>query len=225
MPDNSRAGGSLAASSVVRAHRGVLAAVWRGEPGQAMGWAAHRRFWLWVFGVNAVVGALAWTTVLPLVSRTSSMVGRAVLGLDGSVSRPQVSWSQLVLVGVAGLVVTFVVQVLRVVAVRLTFAVREVPVRLAHATLPVATGATVLSVVYLVAFVVGLVPVGSPWFVVAAAALAAVPALTAETLVFVAVERTVPTPKSLLVPHATLTVAWAVAAGLITALAVYLAPV
>lgn len=210
--------------SVVRAHRGVLAAVWRGDPVQALGWAAHRRFWVWVFVANAVCGAAAWTTVLPTVSRTSSMVGRTVLGLDGSVSQPQVSWWQLLLVAVAGMVVTFVVQVLRVVAVRLTFAVREIPVQTVHALVPVATGAAVLTVVYLVAFVVCLVPTTSAWFFVVAAGVAAVPALTAEILVFVAVERTT-TTRSLLVPHAALTVAWASAAVMLTALAVHLAPV
>lgn len=217
--------GRPANPSAARAHRGVLAAVWRGDPSQALRWAARRRFWLWVFVVNAVVGALAWTTVLPTVSRTSSMVGRTVLGLDGSVSQPQVSWWQRALVGVAGLVVTFVVQVLRVVAVRLTFAVRDLPVPTARAMLSVATGGAVLTVVYLVAFVVCLVPTGSPWFFVVAAALAAVPTLAAEILVFVTVEQTVSDGKSLLVPYAALTVAWAVAAGMLTALGVHLAPV
>ncbi len=208
--------------SAARAHGRVLAAVWRGDPSDAVRWAARSRFWWWVFVANAVVGALAWTTVLPAVARTSSMVGRAVLGLDGSVSRPHVSWWQLVLVGVAGLVVTFAVQVLRVVSVRLTFAVREVR---APAALPVATGAAVLTVAYLVAFVLCLVPATSPWFFFAAAAVVAVPTLAAEILVFVAMERTVPGPRSLLVPHAALTVAWAVAAAMLTALAVHLAPV
>ena len=153
------------------------------------------------------------------------MVGRTALGLDGSVSRPHVSGSQLVLVGVAGLVTTFVVQLLRVVAVRLTFAVREAPARFAHATLPVATGAAVLTVAYLVASVVCLVPATSPWFGVVPAAVVAIPVLAAEILVFLALERTVPLTRSLLVPHTLLTVAWAVAAGMVTALAVHLAPV
>jgi hypothetical protein len=208
--------------SLVRTHGGVLAAVWRGDPTLALHRSARRRVWLWVFAVNAVVGALAWMTVLPTVARTSSMVGRAVLGLDGSVSRPQVSWEQLALAGVAGLVVTFVVQVLRVVAVRLTFAVREVR---ASAALPVATGAAVLTVAYLAAFVTCLVPATSPWFFAVVVTVAAIPTLTAEILVFVAMERTVPGPRSLLVPHVALTVAWAVAATMLTALAVHLAPV
>ncbi len=224
MPGNPSAGGPTGPSAG-RAHGNVLVAVWRGDPAQAMGWAAVRRAWWWVLVVNAVLGAAAWATVLPAVSRTSTMVGRTVLGLDGSTSRPQVSGWQLALVAVAGLVVTFVVQVLRVVAVRLTFAVRDVPVRAAHATLPVATGGAVLTVAYLVVSVACLVPTTSPWFFTAVAAVAAVPTLVAELLVFVAVERTVPTSRSLLVPHAALTVAWALAAAMLTALAVHLAPV
>lgn len=211
--------------SVLRAHGGVLAAVWRGDPAGTMPWAGRRWFWLWVFVVNAVVGALAWTTVLLAVSRTASMVGRAALGLNSSVARPHVSGGQLVQVAAAGLVVTFVVQVLRVGAVRLTFALREAPARLAHATLPVATGGAVITVVYLYAFVVCLVPATSPWFGAVAAVVAAVPVLTAEILVFLVAERVVPLTRSLLVPHVALTVAWAVAAGMVTALAVHLSPI
>jgi len=210
---------------VARTYANVLVAVWRGNLAGAAHTAARPWFWLWVFALNAVLGGAAWATVLPMVSRMSSMVGRTALGLDGSVAEPDICASQVALVAVAGLVATFVAQLLRVLAVRLTFAVRATPVGWLHATVPVVVGAAPLTVVYGFGFLVGLVPTTNGWFVAAAVATGAIGVIVAETLVFVTVERTTASPVSILIPHAALTVAWAVAAFMLTALAVHLTPV
>lgn len=193
----------------------ILGSVLRGQTNDALAapFIAGRRIGSkhgpWLFSCAALSITVGLTILV------SSMVGGVLSnGLSGWAST--VSLSDLLVRFFGPVLITATLFMLRVLTVRWTFATRQIPLGAAGAGNIVAAAWHVYGAFWVIMFALALVPgiiVGTLQLVVGSL-LAVVVVIVAEILIYAGIARAVPAGKpDPLIPHALLTLVWAVFIG------------